>query len=618
MNIINMVKKQSKRKRRSSRDVRKELRSIYQRADGSLPDLTKLTHKNKSALTSFLVKAIAFLFILTLIAWAGFFVFTNGLFSGQESLIVNIEGPDKIKAGQEVLYEIQYQNTGKVPIASLELSVNLPPGFNLYSTVPEASNKNEWTIGSLTPKSDGSVSIKGVFLSEVDSSERIQALFTYKPANFNSTFQDIQTKKIHIESSVIQTSITGPEKALAGDEVEYTINLEHTGKNSVYSMRITPEIPVDFTILEADPKFEEEKNYWNIASLEPSELKAFTLKGVYTSSANGEQTLSSNIGFVKENVFLKQNKEEVITDVLGGSVSFHLIIDGSDKDQAVDISSNLRGSIDFENQGVDTAEDIEFVISIDANGKTSPIDWKKADLTDGIKKGNKITWNKNNIDKLESLAPGTDGVIDFTFPILSNLSSEHSDVFTVTLSTSVAKVGSIKSNRIIQSTPIKLSLNSNTSAWAEVRYFSDEGVPVGTGPMPPKVSETTTYRIFWNLSNSVHELKNVSLTTTLPQDVTWLDKKQTDIGSIDFNPTTRRVKWATSKLPTEINQASTWFDIAINPAKQDIGTFMKLINQTSLSATDTKTTDQITDTIPQLTTELPKDKFAKGKGVVIK
>ncbi len=613
-----MANKHKKRKRRSSRELRKDLRSIYQRADGSVPDLTKLTHKKKSALTSFLIKAIAFLFVLTIIAWAGFFIFTNGLFNKQESLTVNIEGPSNVKAGEEVLYEIEYQNTGKVPIASLELSVNLPPGFNLYSTVPETTNKTEWTIGSLTPKSDGVVSVKGVFLSEVVSSERIQALFTYKPANFSSTFQDIETKKVSIDESVIQTAITGPEKALAGDEVEYTINLEHAGKNPAYSIRLSPEIPADFTITEASPKFEEEKTYWNIAELNPSELKAFSIKGVYTSSANGEQKVASNVGFVKEEVFLKQNKEEVITDVLGGSVNFHLIVDGSSKDQSINVGKNLRGSIDFENSGVDTAHDIEFTLSLDGSGKTLPIDWDKASLTDGKKSSNKITWNKNTSDELDSLSPGTDGVIDFTLPILSSLSPEHADSFIVTLSTSVAKVGSIKSNRVIQATPIKLSINSDANAWAEVRYFSDEGVPVGTGPMPPKVGKTTTYRIFWNLSNSLHKIKNVSLSTNLPQDVTWLDKKQTDIGSIEYNPTTRRVKWSTSKLPTQIKQASTWFDVAINPAEHDVGTFMKLINQTSFLATDTKTKDQLTDTIPNLTTELPKDKFAKGKGVIVK
>ncbi len=613
-----MVKKPANRKKRTSREIRRELRSIYQKSDGTLPDLTKLSHKKKSALTSFLVKAIAFLFVLSLVAWAGFFVFTNGLFNKQESLTVTIEGLDKVKAGEEVVYEINYQNTGKVPIAALELSVNLPPGFNLYSTIPESSEKTEWTIGSLTPKSDGSVIIKGVFLSEVVSSERIQALFTYKPANFNSTFQDIETKKISIEESVIQTSVVGPEKALVGDEVEYTINIEHTGKTPAYSIRVMPILPADFTVVSTQPEFEKEKAYWNIASLEPAELKEFTVKGVYTASANGEQKFTSNVGFIKEEVFLIQNQEIFSTDVLGGSVTFHLIIDGSDKDQAVDAGKVLRGSIDFENKGVDTAKDISFVLDLEGGGKTIPVDWDKADLRDGKRSGSKITWDGSVKDELDSLSPGSKGVIDFSLPILTNLSGSHADSFIATLSTTVAKVGTIKSSRIIKSTPIKLSVNSNTSIWAEVRYFSDEGMPVGTGPMPPKVGETTTYRIFWNISNSLHELKDVSLETNLPQDVTWLDKSATDIGGVEFNPTTRRVKWRASKLPTQIKQASTWFDIAINPAEHDIGSFMKLTNQTSFSAIDTATSDSITDTIPNLTTELPKDKYADGKGVVTK
>mgnify|MGYP001575270102 CR=1 FL=1 len=236
------------RKRRSARDIKKELRAIYAGNDGRLPDLTRLSRRKSSATTQFLVKIIAILAVLSLVAWSGFFLLTKGLFDNEETLNTKIETQDNISAGEETSFSIQYENTGRVPIASLNLKLNLPTSFHLISSIPETTSETQWSIGSLTPGSDGAVTIKGIFLSEVPSVQRIQALFTYKPANFSSDFQKIENKSIELKTSVIEMTMTGPEKALAGDEVTYKINLKHNGKEPIFNLRVIPNLPNDFSI----------------------------------------------------------------------------------------------------------------------------------------------------------------------------------------------------------------------------------------------------------------------------------------------------------------------------------------------------------------------------------
>lgn len=563
-------------------------------------------------MTRFLLKTIGLLALISAISWVGFFVFTRGLFQDNETLKLSIEGPERVKSGEEVSYTFRYENIGAVPIASLVMKLNLPSTFHIYSTLPEPTASNEWTIGSLSEGSDGAITVTGVFLAEVPSSQRLQTLFTYKPANFSSDFQDIVTYKVDIEDSVIALSLTGPEKALVGDVSEYVVNIQNTGSDQVFNVRVTPVLPTDFTLEESLPPLEEGQAYFIIDTLEPGELAAITIKGKFTSTASGEQRIVASVGFVEDDLVLSQGAEEVMTDVLGGSVSFSVIVNGSSQSQSVDLGETLRVSIDYANASEEAVDDMELDLSLSSEDGAIPVDWNRASTGGGRRSGNEIHW-----DGLGPLEPGSSQVIDLALPIFSNLDASDADRFTINVVLTLNQVGGIASTRTLEATPIVVALNSDVSVNAQARYYSEDGITIGAGPIPPRVGETTSYRIYWNIQNTLHTLENVRVSTTLPQDIAWLESMDTSIGDIDYNSTTRQVTWTIPKLPSELGAAGAWFEIAMSPDASDVGRFMKLTNTTSLEAKDTVTNESLSESLDEITTELPSDDFALGKGIVI-
>ena len=140
---------------------------------------------------------------------------------------------------------------------------------------------------------------------------------------------------------------------------------------------------------------------------------------------------------------------------------------------------------------------------------------------------------------------------------------------------------------------------------------------IGSGPIPPQVGHTTNYRVYWNVSNSLHTLENVRMSATLPQDVAWLERTDTDIGTVSYNATTRQITWTIPKLLAELAHAGAWFEIAISPDSGDVGRFMKLTSTTSFEARDSSTAESMSESLGELTSELPDDDFALGKGTVI-
>lgn len=606
-------------RRKSDAQIKDELRSIYASHDGTIPDMTKLERRSSSKVTRFLVRAILFLLVLSAVAWAGFFLWSRGGIAPQRPLETETDVPETVKAGQEAFYTFRYDNAGNAPIAALEMKLTLPPEFVPTSFNPEPTDGLMWTLGSLSRGSDGAVTVGGVFRSEVPSTQTIQALYTYRPANFSSDFQDISTARVEVDESVLNLTLTGPEEALPGDEVTYVVNVQNGGTRDVENALVTAALPDGFAITTSDPaSVEPGAAAWSFENLTPGELKAVTFKGRFTASVSGAQTLKAAVSLLNaDRVEFLQAQSEAATEVVGGAIAFHLVANGSAGDQTADPGSTLRLSIDYANNGNETIRGLAFSLAIKGDAATLPIDWANTNLDGGTRSGSTITWNEDAYPAFEEFSPSTSGVIDLTLPLTSTLTSAMASTLTLSLTASVAQIGSIASPRTVEASPITILVNSDFRSSAHARYYSDDAEPLGTGPLPPKVGQTTTFRVFWRVANSFHALENVRMTTNLPPGVSWTGNAHADVGTISFDATTRIVSWTIPALPVTVPGSETTFDVAIVPESDDVGSFYKLTNAIAVEATDAFTRDQVQDGIDILTTELPEDELAAGKGVVV-
>jgi len=609
-------------KRKTDEEIKEELRAIYAGHDGEIPDMTKLETRGGSRVTRFLVRLIVALGILSVVAWAGFYVWSRGGIGPSRPLETDADAPEEVRSGEEAFYTFRYENSGNAPIASLEMKLTLPPDFTATSEIPAPTNKDAqtWTLGSLSSGSDGAIRIGGYFRSEVPSSQTIQALYTYKPANFSSDFQDISTAKVAISASVLGLTVTGPEKALPGDDVTYVINAQNSGTQPATKVLVGATFPEGFTMTRADPApVEPNATSWTFDSIAPAELKAVTIVGKYSSSVSGSQAVKSRVSFLNaDDVEFTQAEAETASEVVGGAVAFHLIVNGSANEQTVDPGDPLRISIDYANNGNETIKNLAFTLAVSGDGTAPTVDWAKADLGGGTHGDGTITWDATAKKEFAAFSPSTSGTIDLTLPIVSDMSAAGlSSVLTLSLSASLDEVGSISGAHVISASPLVVKINSDFRSSAHAEYY-DGDVPVGTGPLPPKVGETTTYRIVWRTANSFHALENVRMTTNLPPKVAWTGNAHADVGTVTFDQTTRVVTWLVDKFPTSLPGAEATFDVAITPEAKDAGSFYKLTNAIAVEATDTFTKDQVSNGIDILTTELPEDKLAAGKGVVTK
>jgi len=608
-------------KRKTDEQIKEELRAIYAGHDGEIPDMTKLEKREGSRLTRLLIRLIILLGILSAIAWVGFFVWSRGGIGPERPLETSADAPESVLSGQETFYTFRYENGGNSPIASLQAKLTLPADFTLTSANPPPTDEAAltWTLGSLSRGSDGAITVGGIFRSEVPSTQTIQTLFTYRPGNFSSDFQDIATTRVDIEDSVLDATLSGPEKALPGDEVTYVVNVQNSGTLETTGVFVAAVLPDGFAITSADPPADESgTSAWTFDAFSPGELKAITINGRYTATVEGEQTMKARVSLLNEQKteFL-QTEAEAKTDVLGGAVAFGLMVNGSPSGQTADPGDTLRISVDYANNGNETVRGLAFALALSGDGDALPIDWTRASLSGATRSGNTLTWDGTAVPSFAEFSPSVSGVIDLSLPILTELDVPGmSNALTLSLTATLDQIGAIESPRSVDASPVTVRINSDFRSSAHAEYYTADGESVGTGPLPPAVGQTTAYRIVWRIANTFHPLENVRMTTNLPPKVAWTGKTGTEIGTITFDETTRVVTWSIPSLPLSIPGAEATFEVAITPEEIDVGAFYKLTNAIAVEATDAFTDDQVADGIDVLTSELPDDAGAAGKGVV--
>jgi hypothetical protein len=144
------------------------------------------------------------------------------------------------------------------------------------------------------------------------------------------------------------------------------------------------------------------------------------------------------------------------------------------------------------------------------------------------------------------------------------------------------------------STNLETKLNGPVYLDARALHRDPDSGFVNSGPFPPKVGEKTEYTIHWVLRNFSNELKNVSISASLPAGVEWLSKvKSSDSPEPIFDSENNKVVWNLARIAPGRGATSApleaVFQVSATPSASMVGTFQNLFSETVLEALDSFT-----------------------------
>jgi hypothetical protein len=348
----------------------------------------------------------------------------------------------------------------------------------------------------------------------------------------------------------------------------------------------------------------------------PQAQKQIKIKGKFEvqESAPIELTATAKLKGPADDYF-SQKEEKISLEVIKGELLTNLIINGSNQNKPVNFGDSLNYLISIQNKSKKALGDIKIRAVLDSIF----LDWSSLkDENKGLQEEEQILWTKDQIPRLAFLLPEEEVEINFTINLKTNPTKKYkTDDYKIKsfFEAQINKVDNKDAQIVNQSPTLINELNTDLNLNVIGRYFDDKSNTIGSGPLPPIVGQKTTYRIFWTLTNSLHEINNIEVKTKLPDYVSFENNQNISTGNL-FKNQQNEIIWQISRIPTSVEKTSAEFDIAITPKPADAHKILTLLADTIITALDAQTNGQINITVSGLTTNLDTDPLGKNKGLI--
>jgi hypothetical protein len=417
-----------------------------------------------------------------------------------------------------------------------------------------------------------------------------------------------------------------------GQKFSLKFKIKNKNQDSLEGLKLQLNYPQGFELISLKPQVYESNNVWLISRLpQNSESSEYQIEGKFSNSlkfGNDDERLKDfTLQMLLTNAngdYFKVLEKAMQVKVVDQALSAYLIVNGSSGNKNVELGDDLVFSAVFKNN-----EDQDFNdVSLSVNIKSFPLDildWTKLS-EDSMGKissssdAKEIVWTAKEVPALKVFKSKQEQTMNFTLPIkslvelkgagLDSLSQSKIEVFG---QISISEDGSLPA---IKSGVVELSVNSNLNLGVKALYYYDDGTPIGVGPLPMQAGQATKLVVFWDLSNDLHELSDLSVSCVLPEYVKFADGGKASAGDVAYDEAERKITWKINKLPRTVKEAHANFSIEVTPAKQHVGQIIKLTGITTVSAKDTTTQDLLVKTKNIITSALESDKYATGDGAI--
>ena len=549
-----------------------------------------------------IVSSIVFAIVLTLSGAAFYFWLT----SFKTSLVdFKVEGPSQAASGEPINYSISYWNNTSQILQNAALAIRYPQGA-MISGDKVTQNID---LGSIGIGGGGKQDIIFSPIGPDKSIQKLQAVLNYKPQNTTSAFENNIIKEVAINGAALSVNFKTPETVLPNVRSVYNIHYKNHIDKVFKNVSVEIRYPFDFNFVSSDKTPAENNNIWRLGDLNPNEEGDIVIVGTLKDAANANFELA--IGVSENGKFYKFNQVTGQINLTALPLKLGMTVNG-EPGVIANPGDLLRFKINYENNAGVALSDVILKAKLDG------LMYDFATLkTDGFYSGvdNNITWNAANMPDFKSLTPNNSGEVSFeinvkpryvvrTFRDKNFLLQVSSKIETSTVPPSLAITELAVSS--------DLDIKVNTQAELKVKGYYYDASLKNSGPLPPKVDQTTTYTIHWQIANYSNDLENVAVKSALPEGVGWLNKKTgAGASTLEYNDRTNELAWNVGKVAAGIgillDPYEVIFQVALTPSITKVGQVIPIFEESTLTAKDTFTGNDIAISAPQLKTDLPDD-----------
>ncbi|NOQ67908.1 hypothetical protein GQ568_00525 [Patescibacteria group bacterium] len=480
-------------------------------------------------------KAILAVVLLIIIAVSSLFYFTRmkGKRSFDETKVkVSVEVLDDIASGEEVIFDIKYENNTSVNLKNARISFLFPPTFLFISSDKEAKIEETvltWNLENIPAGESGNIKLFGKVIGGLDKEYNFNSKISYIPENFNYEFEsadECSKTRIKIIAVPFELSIQSPKDIINGNEIEYIINYKNISDREFKLVDIKARLPEGFECKFSNPEPGEKKESllsWSIENVTPRSEGEFVIRGNITANENREKEIKVMLSVSENNMDMFEYINKIaIVKIKEIPITIKQLVNGAEEYFAAK-GEELEYTIKFKNISDKAIKGL--VVNSELKGE---VDFDSLEIVNGSynKKSNKITWSAFNVPKLASFGPGEEEEVGFKIKVKDYIEIEKLKAGDLTINNRTAissfnfDSGSVNIEKTIVSNESDIKFKASLFVRAK-GYFNDDGRIKNTGFIPPEAGKETNYLIHWNLSSLFNNMNDVRIVSILPEGVSW-------------------------------------------------------------------------------------------------
>ncbi len=183
------------------------------------------------------------------------------------SIVMN--GPSVAGVGAPLAYRIDITNSGDMPASDVLLTYNAPPGISILSSNPSGSvfgQRLEWRLGALPPGATQSYVVTG----QADGPGDFNHCATVQSTADNLSAEHCVLTRV--AQQTIALSMTGPEQAQVGEQVQYRVTVRNSGSTPLTDVLVRDQFDEGFEHAQSASPIERP-----LGNLAPGEEKQFAV-----------------------------------------------------------------------------------------------------------------------------------------------------------------------------------------------------------------------------------------------------------------------------------------------------------------------------------------------------
>ncbi|MEK7607352.1 MAG: hypothetical protein AAB484_00265 [Patescibacteria group bacterium] len=585
--------------------------------------LPVISHTQKKVYKFIFIFALVFLLLALVI---GAFTFFGGKnFVSVDNIDILIEGPTSVTGGESLNLGVSVLNKNATDIELVDLIIEYPAG----SKDPLASEKDlgrlRLSLGNIKSQSIAQKSLSSVMFGKEGEEKSIKFTAEYRTADSNAIFYKEKTYNITISSSPVLISVDALDKVFGNQSTDISVTITSNTKSLIKNLLLSLDYPFGFSVISSNPASTYGKNVWRLGDLAPGVKKTITIKATTDGQDGEERTIHANVGIQSQS-----NEREIATTIISRAHTFtierpflglDLTFDGNRSDFVTEAGRNVRGEILWTNNSQNKITNT--MISAKLSGVV--LDKNSVSVSDGgyyDSLTNTIVWEAGRAPGLDSVAPGEDGRINFSFRSLDISSGQFvsNPIITVAVSGRGDRIDDSGSPSEIES-GISRSVKLVSNLALSVRALRSAGPFQNTGPIPPRAEQVTTYTIVWTVTNTSNIVIGTQVSASLPAYMTWMGKINPEDANISYNPTGGIITWQVGEMSRNADIGSgakqVAFQISLRPSVGQIGEAPQILSEAKIMGVDVFTGATLQNNAPTLSTRTTTDLLWKSGNEIV-